>query len=110
MANFVHRCLELADKRGMTSLAFPALGTGVLGFPADIVARLLFETIQDYEYVNPDTGIRSVLLVVYYDDTPTVQVNLLFNHGVLARCKEKTYRFCTGTLSGSAIKPFYFFN
>ena len=75
MAIFVKRCLELADKHGMVSVAFPALGTGVLGFPPDFVASLLFETIQDYESYNPETGIRSVLLVVYQDDIQTVQVN-----------------------------------
>ena len=75
MTAFVLRCLKLADERGMASIAFPALGTGVLGFPADVVARLLFETIEEYDLSNPETGISSVSLVVYQEDKPAVQVN-----------------------------------
>ena len=74
METFIRRCLKLADERGMNSIAFPAIGTGVLGFPADRVARLLYETIHEYDTNHPVTGISSVLLVVYQEDDPTLQV------------------------------------
>ena len=68
------RCLELADQRGMTSIAFPALGTGMLGFPADVVAKHLYTCIDEYESKHPETGISSMFLVVYPGDTATIKV------------------------------------
>ena len=68
------RCLESADQRGMTSIAFPALGTGMLGFPADVVAKLFYTCIDEYESKHPETGISSMFLVVYPGDTATIKV------------------------------------
>jgi O-acetyl-ADP-ribose deacetylase (regulator of RNase III) len=43
------RCLELADELGARSLALPAFGTGVGGFPLDECARLMAGAVGAYE-------------------------------------------------------------
>jgi O-acetyl-ADP-ribose deacetylase (regulator of RNase III) len=43
------RCLELADGLGITSLALPALGTGVGGFPLDECARIMVTVARGFE-------------------------------------------------------------
>jgi O-acetyl-ADP-ribose deacetylase (regulator of RNase III) len=43
------RCLEVADELGAKSLALPAFGTGVGGFPLDECARLMVEEARAYE-------------------------------------------------------------
>jgi O-acetyl-ADP-ribose deacetylase (regulator of RNase III) len=54
------RCLELADELGARSLALPAFGTGVGGFPLDECARLMVGAARDFE---PQTLERVVFAV-----------------------------------------------
>jgi O-acetyl-ADP-ribose deacetylase len=42
-------CLRVADELGCTSVALPAFGTGVGGFPLDACARLMIETTRAHE-------------------------------------------------------------
>jgi len=43
------RCLEVADELGCESLALPAFGTGVGGFPLDECARLMVDVARGFE-------------------------------------------------------------
>lgn len=53
--------LRAADGLALTSLAMPALGTGVGGFPLDEAALLMLEEIT--AYLRGPTGLRSIVLV-----------------------------------------------
>jgi O-acetyl-ADP-ribose deacetylase (regulator of RNase III) len=44
-----HSCLELADELGCRSLALPAFGTGVGGFPLDECARIMVQEARNLE-------------------------------------------------------------
>jgi Ca-activated chloride channel homolog len=48
LAQCYRSCLELAAARGLYSVAFPAIGTGVMGFPIDRAARIAFETVSQF--------------------------------------------------------------
>jgi O-acetyl-ADP-ribose deacetylase len=43
------RCYEsalaIADERGIATIAFPCIGTGIYGWPGDIAAKLAFDTV-----------------------------------------------------------------
>jgi O-acetyl-ADP-ribose deacetylase len=54
------RCLEVADELEARSLALPAFGTGVGGFPIQECARIMVETVRGYE---PTTLERVVFAV-----------------------------------------------
>jgi O-acetyl-ADP-ribose deacetylase (regulator of RNase III) len=54
------RCLEVADELGAGSLALPAFGTGVGGFPLDECARLMVSAVRSY---RPGTLDRVVFAV-----------------------------------------------
>lgn len=43
------RCLEVADELGARSIALPAFGTGVGGFPLDECAQLMVAAVRAYE-------------------------------------------------------------
>lgn len=43
------RCLEVADELGCESLALPAFGTGVGGFPLEECARIMVEAARSHE-------------------------------------------------------------
>ena len=55
------RTLEVADELGAESLALPAFGTGVGGFPLDECARLMVAAVHAHE---PRT-LRRVVFAVY---------------------------------------------
>jgi O-acetyl-ADP-ribose deacetylase (regulator of RNase III) len=38
--------LGLADDYRLSSIAFPAIGTGAYGWPADMAARIAFDTVN----------------------------------------------------------------
>jgi O-acetyl-ADP-ribose deacetylase (regulator of RNase III) len=66
--------LRVADELGVKSIAFPAISTGIFGFPKERAAGIMFEAIQSYFDSNPDSGIRVVRLTLY--DRPTVDAFL----------------------------------
>ena len=63
------KIMKECDHLKATSVAFPALGTGNLGYPEDIVARLMIDTTSDYLNQNPSSSIRKVLLVIFMERT-----------------------------------------
>jgi O-acetyl-ADP-ribose deacetylase (regulator of RNase III) len=60
-------CLEVADGLGCESLALPAFGTGVGGFPVDECARIMVEATRSY---RPAT-LRRVVFAVFGADAAT---------------------------------------
>ena len=42
------RCLEVADELALHSMALPAFGTGVGGFPLDECARIMVGVVREY--------------------------------------------------------------
>ena len=57
-------CLELADELGCRSLALPAFGTGVGGFPLDECAQLMVGEARAYE---PE-ALERVVFAVFGDE------------------------------------------
>ena len=58
------RSLELADRNGVKTIAFPVLASGVAGFPLDEAARIMVATIRDY-IGETDTQIEAITLYGY---------------------------------------------
>ena len=63
LANCYRNSLALADERGIRSLAFPAISTGVYRFPLERAARIAVREVRDH--LEGETGIEKVLLVCY---------------------------------------------
>jgi O-acetyl-ADP-ribose deacetylase (regulator of RNase III) len=55
-----------ADELGIKSIAFPALGTGVGGFPLDECARIMINEIRDF--AADKTSLEKVVLVLHDED------------------------------------------
>jgi O-acetyl-ADP-ribose deacetylase len=58
------RCLEVADELGCKSLALPAFGTGVGGFPLEDSARLMVVAARAYEPAQ----LEQVVFAVFGED------------------------------------------
>ena len=60
VARTTRRCLEVADELGARSLALPAFGTGVGGFPVDECALIMVEAVEAYEPESLDRVVFAV--------------------------------------------------
>ena len=61
------RSLELAIECGAASVAFPAISTGVYGYPKDEAARIALEEVRAFRAAHPD-GPRVVLCFFSEED------------------------------------------
>lgn len=62
----------------MASLSFPAIGTGNLSFPRDVVSRVLLQEIHSYSHRRTPRHLREVAIVVHPSDGQTVDVSVRF--------------------------------
>lgn len=46
LASCYRKSIELAQSHGLTSIAFPAVSTGVFGYPSELAARVAVATVQ----------------------------------------------------------------
>jgi O-acetyl-ADP-ribose deacetylase len=74
LASAITGSLRRAEELQLTSLAFPAISTGIFRFPVGRAARIFFETLKTYFIMNPASGI-SLVKITLWDDT-TVKVFL----------------------------------
>lgn len=63
LARAYRTCLELASQNKCASIAFPAISTGVYGYPMEDAAHVAFGTIIDYLRAHPE--IKLVRYVLY---------------------------------------------
>ena len=64
LASCYRRSLEVADELGARSVAFPAISTGVYGYPAEEAATVAVDTIR-----STPTSVELVTLVAFDDRT-----------------------------------------
>ncbi|XP_067656950.1 protein mono-ADP-ribosyltransferase PARP14-like isoform X2 [Haliotis asinina] len=73
MKDMIMTMLESADKYKNTSIAFPALGTGNLGYPREEVAKIMFSTVADFWKRYPRTRLEDVRFVLHKGDEKTIK-------------------------------------
>ncbi|KAK0149728.1 Poly [ADP-ribose] polymerase 14 [Merluccius polli] len=71
LRGIVEDCLNKAQQRGFTSITFPAIGTGNLGFPTDLAASVMIEEILKFK--KQPRGLKTVDIVLYPKDRGTIQ-------------------------------------
>ena len=69
LAGCYRRALELAREHTVRSIAFPAISTGIYGFPAERAARIAVDTVR----ANVDASGAEVVNFVCFDDR-TLQI------------------------------------
>jgi len=62
----VRNSLLRAKEKGLRSIAFPAIGTGVAGFPLDECARIMFDVVL--AHLAEGTSVERVYFVLYGED------------------------------------------
>jgi O-acetyl-ADP-ribose deacetylase (regulator of RNase III) len=72
LASCYRRSLEVADELGARSVAFPAIATGVYGYPADEAARIAVETVT-----STPTRVDRIRLVAFDETTRRILAEAL---------------------------------
>ncbi len=62
LASAYRRSLELAREHGLKTVAFPAISTGVYGYPLPEAARISLSTIRDFAAENADLALVRLVL------------------------------------------------
>lgn len=71
------RSLEIAEANDCRSIAFPAISTGVYGYPKDKAAKVALETINAYFAEQKESIIEDVILVSFDAATEQLYLELL---------------------------------
>ena len=58
-------CLEKAEEKGLKSIAFCSISTGVYGYPLPLAAPLALATVKEYLEAHPDTSLERVVFAMY---------------------------------------------
>ncbi|XP_056103818.1 protein mono-ADP-ribosyltransferase PARP14 isoform X2 [Rhinichthys klamathensis goyatoka] len=69
LVQIIRDCLKNADTWRMASVVFPAIGTGNLGFPKDLVARIMLTEFQEFNCTN----LREATVIVHPSDKESIQ-------------------------------------
>ena len=65
----VNGSLKRAEGLELVSIAFPAISTGIFGFPVHLAAQLMFSTINKYLENNPASKVNLVRVVLFDRET-----------------------------------------
>ncbi|MFA5251426.1 MAG: macro domain-containing protein [Phycisphaerae bacterium] len=75
LKNATLNSLILADENNIKSISFPAISTGIFGFPVDRCAKIMLQTTIDY--LNGQTGLEKVIFCLFGRDSYEVFANQL---------------------------------
>jgi len=101
LGSSVAKCLAEASKKHYTSIAFPVLGTGNLGYPPATVAETMLGAIDQFQQNTPSTSLRNASIVIYYADKANLQVKYLVNNLTLCSkyaCAHIFFSICSISL------------
>ena len=68
LAEAVNGSLEVADELKLVSISFPAISTGIFGFPKERAAHVMICAIENY-FSHHESGVKLVRLVLFDETT-----------------------------------------
>jgi O-acetyl-ADP-ribose deacetylase (regulator of RNase III) len=72
LADSIYGSLRLASEKQFKSIAFPAISTGIFGYPKEDAAPVFFETIARFIAETPDNSLELIKITII--DLPTLTV------------------------------------
>lgn len=75
LKNCYLNCLKIAEENNCTSIAFPAISTGVYAVPIELSAKIVKEALRNYK----SKTIKEIMLVLYGSNDYTIYKNYFQN-------------------------------
>ena len=76
LASCYRKCLEMAEERGLATISFPAISTGVYGYPLGEAAQIAIREVKTH-LEKPDVSVRTVIFVLFGRQAYDVYARLL---------------------------------
>ena len=73
LRSILENCLNKCNSSRKKSIAFPAIGTGILGFPHNVAAKIFFEETKEFEKRISNCNIKEVSFVLYNQDVASIE-------------------------------------
>ncbi|XP_009977362.1 PREDICTED: poly [ADP-ribose] polymerase 14-like, partial [Tauraco erythrolophus] len=73
LGDIITKCLEIAEELSLKSITFPAIGTGNLGFPRSIVAKLLFDKVFEFSSKTEINSLEEVHFLLHPKDADNIR-------------------------------------
>jgi len=74
LADATRNSLKLTNEKGLASITFPAISTGIFGFPKDRCARIMLTTVAE-TLKKEDTSLEEVAFCLWGEETLQVFQN-----------------------------------
>ena len=68
LADATRNSLKIANEKGLASITFPAISTGIFGFPKDRCARIMLTTVAE-TLKKKDTSLKEVVFCLWGEET-----------------------------------------
>ena len=75
LARCYRRCFAIADEKGLASIAFPAISTGVYGYPLDQATRIAVAETRDY--LEHGGGLERIVFACFDARTKAVYTTVI---------------------------------
>ena len=91
LGEFITNSFKVVHDKEMTSIAFPAIGTGDLKMPPRFVAKVMIDELLKFSSENPKTTLEDVRFILYFTNLPAMQASkvTIMKH---LRCNEGLFR------------------
>uniref|UniRef100_L7N1F5 Poly [ADP-ribose] polymerase n=1 Tax=Myotis lucifugus TaxID=59463 RepID=L7N1F5_MYOLU len=73
MQDIIRKCLEMTENLSLNSIAFPAIGTGNLGFPKTVFAELIISEVFKFSSNSQRTALQEVCFLLHPSDHGNIQ-------------------------------------
>lgn len=72
LSNAVYNSLKLSDEYNLQTISFPAVSSGIFGFPKEKCAEVMLKSIQEYLRKNPETRLTQINFCII--DSQTINI------------------------------------
>jgi len=79
LSSAVYNSLKLADENNLYTISFPAVSSGIFGFPKNKCAEVMLTSVKKYLKENPDTKLKDIIFCIIDDLTIKIFKDIFSN-------------------------------